>query len=130
MCDFYRSIDLMLVNSVSDSWGRMVSEALGAGVPTIVRRADCGTNHIAPGTVLVDSFGGLDAEGYTVAIHQARASAQRLSEFVNAAYSLQRTRDRLLHVLRRHMPAERQATFDTLAANHELTRALDELTVD
>lgn len=129
MCDFYRSIDLMLVNSVSDSWGRMASEALGAGVPTIVRRADCGTNHIAPGMVLVDSFEGLQAEGYTEAIHQAQAAVQRLSEFVNAAYSLQRTRERLLHVLRRHLPAERRATFDRLGASHELTRALDEFTV-
>jgi hypothetical protein len=129
MCDFYRSVDLILVNSVSDSWGRMASEALGAGVPAIVRRADCGTNHIAPGTVLVDSFEGLDAEGYAKAIHQARAAAQRLSEFVNTAYSLQRTRDRLLHLLRRYLPADRRADFDRLAANRELARALDEFTV-
>src|SRR5690606_37257837 len=39
MCAFYRAIDVMLVNSVSDSWGRMVSEPVGFGVPTLVRRA-------------------------------------------------------------------------------------------
>lgn len=129
MCDFYRSIDLMLVNSVSDSWGRIVSEALGAGVPTIVRRADCGTNQIAPGMVLINSFEGLGAEGYAAAIHQAQAAAQRLSELVNVTYSLQRTRDQLLHVLHRHLPDERRAAFDGLAANHELARALDEFIV-
>jgi hypothetical protein len=129
MCGFYRSIDLMLVNSVSDSWGRMVSESLGAGVPTIVRRADCGTNHIAPGVVLVDSFEGLGTEGYTEAIRRAQAASQRLSEFVNASYSLGRVRDQLLHILRRHIPDERRAAFDRATASTELVRGLDEFTV-
>jgi hypothetical protein len=129
MCGFYRSIDLMLVNSVSDSWGRMVSESLGAGVPTIVRRADCGTNHIAPGVVLVDSFEGLGTEGYTESIRRAQAASQRLSEFVNASYSLGRVRDQLLHILRRHIPDERRAAFDRATASTELVRGLDEFTV-
>lgn len=129
MCDFYRSIDLMLVNSVSDSWGRMVSEALGEGVPTIVRRADCGTNHIAPGIVLIDSFGGLGRDGYAEATRRAKDVSPRLSEFVNTNYSLPRVRDQLLHVLRRRLPDERRAAFDKAAASTELVHALDEFVV-
>ncbi len=129
MCDFYRSVDLMLVNSVSDSWGRMVSEALGAGVPTIVRRADCGTNHIAPHVVLIDSFEGLGAEGYAEAIRRAQAVSPRLSEFVHANYSLRRSRDQLLRVLRCRLPDERRAAFDKAAVSVELVRALDEFVV-
>ncbi|MGH3168760.1 MAG: hypothetical protein ACRDN0_23125 [Trebonia sp.] len=129
MCDFYRSVDLMLVNSVSDSWGRMVSEPLGAGVPTIVRRADCGTNHIAPGVVLVDTFQGLGTEGFSVAVRQARAARHQLAEFVNTRYSLPRVRKQLLGILRRHMPDDRLADFDRQVSQPELTSALDEFTV-
>ncbi|MGH3280526.1 MAG: hypothetical protein ACRDNW_15495 [Trebonia sp.] len=50
MCGFYRSIDLMLVNSVSDSWGRMVSESLGGACQpsSAARTAAPTTSHQAP----------------------------------------------------------------------------------
>jgi hypothetical protein len=107
----------------------MVAQALGAGVPTIVRRADCGTNHIAPGVVLIDSFEELDPEGYAEAIRRAHAVSPRLSEFVHANYSLRRTRDQLLHVLRRHLPDERRAAFDEATGTDEFVCALDEFVV-
>lgn len=36
MCAFYGALDLMLINSISDSWGRMVAESLGFCIPTLI----------------------------------------------------------------------------------------------
>jgi hypothetical protein len=48
---------------------------------------------------------------------------------VHANYSLRRSRDQLLHVLRRRLPDERRAAFDKAAVSVELVRALDEFVV-
>lgn len=116
MCEFYRAIDVMLVNSLSDSWGRMVAEPLGLGVPTIVRRADCGTNHIAPGVTFVDSFAGLDAGSFASAIRQAQASAPQLSDYVRSRYALPLLRERFIDTLSRHIPDAARRDFVLHAA--------------
>jgi glycosyltransferase involved in cell wall biosynthesis len=35
MADFYRGLDLLLVPSIVDAWGMVVSEAIGCGVPVV-----------------------------------------------------------------------------------------------
>ncbi|MGH3623997.1 MAG: hypothetical protein ACRDQ5_19775 [Sciscionella sp.] len=115
MCSFYRAVDVMLVNSVSDSWGRMVSEALGLGVPTIVRRADCGTNHIASEVVRVDGFADLGSGEFTRAVGEARGRVPRLADYVNSHYGIPVVRRHLLELLRSHTPADRLDEFDRLS---------------
>lgn len=116
MCEFYRAIDVMLVNSVSDSWGRMVAEPIGFGVPTIVRRADCGTNHVVPDVTLVDSFTNLDTAGFAAAIRQAQARAPWLSDFVRSRYAVPLVRERFIDTLARHLPETERSDFILHAA--------------
>lgn len=129
MCAFYRAIDVMLVNSVSDSWGRMVSEALGFGVPTLVRRADCATNHIAPGVVLVDGFDDLGAPVFAAAVRAARARASALAGYVAGHYGVEVVRGRWLALLRAETPPHRRAVFDRAVADPASRRVVDELIV-
>ncbi|WP_139238463.1 glycosyltransferase family 4 protein [Streptomyces aidingensis] len=129
MCAFYRAIDVMLVNSLSDSWGRMVSEPLGFHVPTLVRRADCGTNHIAPGVVLVDDFAGLSASEFAAAVRGARTRAPRLAAYVAEHYGLPVVRQRWVEFLRARTPPERRAAFEQGASDPGALAALDDLVV-
>lgn len=129
MCAFYQAIDVMLVNSLSDSWGRMVSEPVGLGVPTLVRRADCGTNHVVPGVVLVDGFAGTPLSDLIEEIQSARARAPRLATYVNEHYALPVVRGLWLDVLREGTPPERRAAFDRTAADPASLTALDDLIV-
>lgn len=127
MCSFYSGIDAMLVNSVSDSWGRMVSEAIGFGVPTIVRRADCATNHIAPDVVLVDNFADLTLADVERLLGLARDRAPTLADYVDRNYQIPVVRDRALTLMRISTPPEWWGRFDELAHQDESTRILDEM---
>lgn len=129
MCSFYRSIDLLMVNSVSDSWGRMVSDALGAGVPTLVRRADCGTNRIAAGVVLVDGFGDMASAAFGVAIEEARRRSRGLATHVSRRYSVSAVRGRWLEVLASCTPQARRGELARAAADPASVAALDEAVV-
>lgn len=127
MCDFYRSVDVVLVGSRSDSWGRMVSEPLGFGVPTVVRRADCATNHLAPDLTLVDSFEGLGPDDFAAAVRQARAAAPRLAGFVRTQYALPLVRQRFGDLLTRRLPEDVRGDFLRHTERHAAD--LDDLVV-
>jgi len=127
MCDLYRSVDVMLVGSRSDSWGRMVSEPLGFGVPTVVRRADCGTNHLVPDLTLVDTFDSLAMDDFAAAVRQARAAAPRLAEFVRTQYALPRVRQLFVDILARRLPEAVRGDFLRHAERH--ASDLDDLVV-
>jgi hypothetical protein len=129
MCAFYQAVDVMLVNSVSDSWGRMVAEAVGFGVPTLVRRADCGTNHIAPGVITVDGFSELSGPEFAAVIQMARARAAELAAYVTDRYTVPLMRRLWLEVLREETPPEWRAAFDKVAVDPVSLAALDELIV-
>lgn len=129
MCSFYRAIDVLLVNSVSDSWGRMVSEALGFGVPTVVRRADCATNHVAPDVVLVDDLADMSGPRFAAAAAEARARAPRLAAYVQQHYAVSVVRDRLLALLRAHTPRHLRPALARAAGDVQMRTALEELVV-
>lgn len=114
MCAFYSELDALLVNSVSDSWGRMVSEAMGFGVPALIRRADCATNLIAPGCVLVDGFDGLSTADFESALREARRRAPGIADFVNARYGRSAVARHTIDVLRAYTPPDLLAEFDRL----------------
>jgi hypothetical protein len=129
MCAFYQAIDVMLVNSVSDSWGRMVSEPVGFGVPTLVRQADCGTNHIAPGLVLVEDFARLSSPELDALIGTARNRSDHLAGYVGEHYALPVVRQQWLDLLREQTPPERRAALEKATADPESLAALDDLIV-
>ncbi len=126
MSDFYRTVDVVLVNSVSESWGRMVSEPMGIGRPVLVRRARCGSNHVAPGTVLVDDFAQLGAAGLGTATDLARRRAEGLRKHTCARYRIPVVRSEFLSLLRSHTPPSRLAEFDRLVRVPEALAALDD----
>lgn len=129
MCAFYRAIDVTLVNSVSDSWGRMVSEPVGFGVPMLIRRADCGTNHIVPGLVLVDDFAGLSSPELDVLIRTARDRSDQLAGYVRQRYALPVVRQQWLDLLREQTTPERRAAFEETATDPKSLTILDDLIV-
>ncbi|WP_433655061.1 hypothetical protein ACQPW1_29565 [Nocardia sp. CA-128927] len=125
MSSFYAAIDVMLVNSMTDSWGRMASEAITLGVPAIVRRADCGTNELAPNVVLVNGFEQLSTAEFAAAFDQARKRASRLQEYMAAHYDISVVRRQFHELLREYVPASHRAEFIDLAA--ELHPSVDRM---
>jgi len=115
MCSLYQAVDVMLVNSVSDSWGRMLTEAVGFGVPTLVRRAECATNDIVPDVVLVDDFVGLSYDDFKGLIAQAHDRAPGLARHVNKHYSPSVVELSFVEMLRTRTPPELLGNFDDLA---------------
>lgn len=115
MCSFYRALDVMLVNSVSDSWGRMLSEAVGLGVPTLARRAECATNDIFPDLVLVHDFESLSREEFRALADAARERAPGLARYANTHYATPVVEKSYLEMLRAWTPPDRLAEFDRLA---------------
>jgi glycosyltransferase involved in cell wall biosynthesis len=129
MCAFYEAVDVLLVNSVSDSWGRMVSEASGAGVPVLVRRTGCSTNHIAPGITLVDGFHDLDAPAFAQAMAVARVRAPGLAAYVQRRYSTPIVRRLFLKLLQEKTPYALRRHFDDLAHDPASLACLDGMVV-
>lgn len=127
MCEFYRTVDAILVNSISDSWGRMVSEPVGFGIPTIARRAQCATNEIVPNLVIVDSFSELSWATFTNALDEARKRASSLAEYVNTHYDLGSVRGRFLSLLRQRTPEALRDDFDRLSADPRSMLVLDRI---
>ncbi|MBI1759291.1 MAG: hypothetical protein HYR62_08715 [Actinobacteria bacterium] len=127
MSAFYRAIDLMLVNSVSDSWGRMASEPLALGVPTLVRRSDCGTNHIAPDVLLVDGFTDMSTPVFHAAVRKAQVCAGGLARYLEEKYAPAVVAERLLGLLRSRTPDAVRAAFEEAAARAESRAALEDL---
>ncbi|MEV0264699.1 hypothetical protein AB0I49_25620 [Streptomyces sp. NPDC050617] len=106
MTGFYRAVDVLLANSVSDSWGRMVAEAAGAGVPVVVRRARCGTNLLAPDLAITDSLRDFTSEGFVQAVKDAQAAAPALRAFFERNYRTEAVVQRLLAVTDGELPPE------------------------
>ncbi|MFF9003577.1 hypothetical protein ACF1GW_38340 [Streptomyces achromogenes] len=127
MCSFYQAIDVMLVNSVSDSWGRMLSEALGFGVPTLARRAECATNDIVPDLLLVDGFADLSQEQFHTLVDDARERAPGIAQYVNTHYSVPVVEKKFLEMLRVRTPSEELAEFDRLAADPHSRRLVQSM---
>lgn len=125
MCDFYHAVDVVLINSVSDSWGRMVSEPLGLGVPVIVRRARCGTNYIDADVVLVDGFTDLGSDSFWSCVGLARSRAPQLAASGHQRCGQPVVRRRFLSILRSRTPPGRLDEFDRLAGAPESLAALD-----
>lgn len=129
MCAFYQALDVMLVNSVSDSWGRMVSEAVGFGVPVLVRRAGCATNYVVPGLTLVEGFGDLGTPAFGAAVRMAKTRAPQLAAYVRQHYSLPRVRRMWLDLLRAETPPVLRPRFDHLAEDAASRACLDDMIV-
>jgi glycosyltransferase involved in cell wall biosynthesis len=125
MAEFYRAIDCLLVNSRSESWGRMVTEAIGYGVPVVVQRAECATNHIVPGLVIVDDVTDWTGPERARAVARAQAQAETLAAFVERHYATPVVRRRCLEILRAATPPGRLAEFDALCTDAVELRAVD-----
>lgn len=95
MCQFYSALDVALVNSVHESWGRCVSEPLGLGRSTVVRRARCSTNFIAPSLTLIDSFDFASLK-FKASVKLAGVRAPWLARYVNDRYSPECIRARFI----------------------------------
>ncbi|MEU7040750.1 hypothetical protein AB0A77_06790 [Streptomyces varsoviensis] len=106
MSGFYRAVDVLLANSVSDSWGRMVAEAAGAGVPVVVRRAQCGTNVLAPGLAITESLRDFASETFVQAVKDAQAAAPALRDFFERNYRTEAVVRRLLTLTDSELPPE------------------------
>ncbi|EDN71331.1 hypothetical protein BGP_0800 [Beggiatoa sp. PS] len=117
---FYQAVDFILVNSRSDSWGRVVSEAVGCETPVIVRRADCGTNHIFPDITLIDSFTSLSLESLKILMKRAKQKTQGLLHYANKHYSPTVVKDKMLINLRASAPETDKKEFDRLVASGAL----------
>lgn len=129
MCGFYEALDVMLVNSVSDSWGRMVSEAVGLGVPVLVRRTGCATNHIIPSITLVESFSDLGTATVSAAVRRAKERAPHLAAYVQQHHSLPQVRRMWLNLLRAETPPILQPRFDQLLQEAASVPCLDDMIV-
>ncbi|ATL69934.1 glycosyltransferase family protein [Nocardia terpenica] len=127
MCSFYQAVDVMLVNSVSDSWGRMLSEAVGFGVPTLTRRAECATNDIVPDLVLVNDFANLSYGEFCALVDDARDRAPRLARFVGKHYAGPVVAEAFLEMLRARTPSELWAEFDRLSRQPRSRRLVGEM---
>lgn len=115
MCSFYQSISALLVNSRSDSWGRVVSEAIGHKTPVIVRRDDdCGTNHICDGLTMVDSFHDLSLPSLKRLVKSAERQTERLAAYVDRHYDPDLVIRTLIANLRTSTPLRQLPTFDQL----------------
>lgn len=127
MCKFYQTVDVMLVNSISDSWGRMVSEPVGLGIPTIVRRADCATNHIMPRTTLVDSYASLTMADFDELLRSARDLVPSSADYVSRHYALPVVKGRFLEILQCHTPVEHVPALHQLASEPRSAALVAEL---
>lgn len=127
MCSFYRAIDVMLVNSISDSWGRMVAEPLGFGVPTVVREAACATNHLAPDLVIVPGFDDFTDSGMWEAVSLAQHRSFKLADYVQGNFGLSTVRDQVLRLMRRRTPSGLLAKFDDLSRDPRSLAVLDSM---
>ena len=114
MASFYRSIDLMLVNSCSDSWGRVVTEAAGLGTPVLVRRSSCGTNHVMPSLVLIDDLSALSYDSLVASLEQGRARAPKLLAYSQRCFARDAIRQRWLRNLQASTPRPQQKEFARL----------------
>jgi hypothetical protein len=121
MCAFYRAIDALLVNSRSDSWGRVVTEAVGLGTPVIVRREpDCGTNQLFGGLTLVEGFAGLSQSGLGRALSAARGCRTRLAAEASQHFAPESVTATFTNALREATPPAARPEFDRLHASGAL----------
>lgn len=120
MAQFYRSVDVILVNSRSDSWGRVVTEPIGLGTPVLVRRAECGTNYALPGLTIVEDFSSMNFGKFMEAFDFARRRASRLLEYTRENYSREVVRETWIRNLRASTPLSQHAEFDRLVSNGAL----------
>jgi glycosyltransferase involved in cell wall biosynthesis len=129
MCEFYRAVDVVLVDAVSASRGRSVAEPLGFGVPVVVRRAACATNHVAPGVVRLDRFDDFGAHHFLAAVAEARRRAPGLRHFVQRQQSIAAVRERFRRLMRRATAPPLLPVFDAYAADPVQLAELDKLIV-
>ncbi len=125
MCEFYRAVDVLMVNSLCESWCRMVSEALGFATALLVRRAPCASNHVAPDAVLVDDFENLSKASFEAAIGEAQRRAKALQQYVQDNFALPVVREMCLRLMRSNTPPHDHAVFDRLTVDHDQLALLD-----
>nr|MDT0666155.1 hypothetical protein [Micromonospora sp. DSM 115978] len=129
MCEFYRAVDVVLVDAVSASRGRSVAEPLGFGVPVVARRAACATNTVAPGVVLLDRFDDFGAHHFLAAVAEAKRRAPGLRHFVHRQQSIPAVRERFRRLMRRATAPHLLPLFDAYTSDPAQLVALDELIV-
>ena len=129
MCEFYRAVDVVLVDAVSASRGRSVAEPLGFGVPVVARRAACATNNVAPGVVLLDRFDDFGGHHFLAAVAEARRRAPGLRHFVQRQQSIPAVRERFRRLMRRATAPPLLPRFDAYTADPAHLAPLDELIV-
>ncbi|MGH2770111.1 MAG: hypothetical protein ACRDJF_06255, partial [Actinomycetota bacterium] len=127
MYSFYRSLDALVVNSVSESWGRMASDAMGIGVSTLVRRAACATNGLASGTVLVDGSWDFADETLWAAVATARERAHALRVYLKRRYALPVVRHRFLQLICAHLDPQRVSEVHRRSRDAHSLAVLEEM---
>ena len=97
MLDFYALVDVMVVYSRSESWGRTAAEPLRLGVPTVMRRSACGTNQILDGVEMLETIDFSDPR-FRQACDTARLKAKELRAAMSR-YDAFHVRERFLQAL-------------------------------
>jgi hypothetical protein len=107
----------------------MVSEPLDFGVPVLVRRAPCASNHVVPGVVIVDGFDDLDGDRFRSAVAAARGRVGELRRHAQEHHGLAVVRELTLRTLRAATPISLRQDFDRLAQSADEITQLDEAAV-
>ncbi|MFB6719238.1 hypothetical protein ACFCV3_03720 [Kribbella sp. NPDC056345] len=125
MCGFYAAVDLVLVNSELDSWGRMVAEPLSLGTPVVVRESTSGTNQILDSLVRVRSFSDFGGEEFLDAAERARQSAASLAEQSWQRYSPDLVRRHFAALVSEWLDDSQKAQMEEFLGMEEWRRELD-----
>lgn len=125
MCAFYRALDCVLVNSLADSWGRMASEPFGLGVPVLIRRATCATNHLIDDGVLVDSFDDFNCKEFRSALQRAKVRAPSIAETSKRMFSAPTVRQKVFRLIREVCDSEQLSRLESLMLSGEQIQAVD-----
>ena len=120
MQSFYQSVDVVVVNSISDSWGRIITEAAGLGTPVLIRRGECGADQVLPGAALIPAISDLTTGDFLERLAAARGFAPVAQAYVNENYSAARVRETWLNNLRALTPKEQCCEFDSLVEKNAL----------
>jgi len=125
MQDIYRACDLVVVNSRSESWCRVLSEAVSLGVPVVVRASPCATNNIFPTVLIRARVDDFSAMTLADTIEEAASRASGLRAYAFRQYEKSLVRDRFLDVLRRGLDEAESVAFCAALTSSSLVEELD-----
>jgi glycosyltransferase involved in cell wall biosynthesis len=117
---FYQAVDVVVINSISDSWGRIVSEAAGAGTPVLIRQGDCGADKILPGAQLFDALHAMSAQDFMQRARLASAFAPSAKAYVDEHYGAAQVKTAWLSNLASRTPPDQRRHLERLIAEEAL----------